>query len=103
MKWITIQAVMIVALLASCCTPRTQKTTDARPEGAVEMTINRVILDGCGYLLTGNDGIKFEPVNLDKSYHADNLKVWVAFVPVKNGMSICMAGQMVEITYISKR
>ena len=60
-------------------------------------------LDGCGYMIQLGDGTKLEPTNLKDEFKKDKLDVWVKYTPKKGGASICMAGQIVDITDIQLR
>src|SRR5687768_7118523 len=60
-------------------------------------------LDGCRFMLQLESGKKLEPTNLAAEYTKDGLKVWVKYQLVKNAMSICMAGEIVQLTNIEKR
>ena len=60
-------------------------------------------VDGCGYMIQLGDGSKLEPTNLKEEFKKDKLDVWVKYIEKKGGMSICMAGQMADITDIQLR
>lgn len=62
-------------------------------------------LDGCGYLIVLDNGERLEPLNLGSQTlkPADGMKVWITYTNAQNAASICMAGQMVNITCISER
>ena len=60
-------------------------------------------VDGCGYMIQLGDGAKLEPTNLKDEFKKDKLDVWVKYTFKKGGASICMAGQIVDITDIQLR
>lgn len=61
-------------------------------------------LDGCGYMIQLGDGKKLEPSKpLADEFKKDNLDVWVKYATKKGGMSVCMAGEMADITDIHLR
>jgi hypothetical protein len=61
-------------------------------------------LDGCKFVLELQNGARLEPVNLsDFSIEPkDGMKVWITYNSVPMG-SICMVGETVELTCITKR
>jgi len=94
---------IIVLLIAfgSC----TNDTCNCGSE-AVKATIEDFTgLDGCGYLIVLEDGTRLEPINLNSQTvaPADGKKVWITYTKATNSASICMVGDMVEITCISER
>src|SRR4051812_47827488 len=72
-------------------------------EGYVKATVINYTIDGCTFLLQLADEKKLEPTNLPEAFKKDNLSVWVKYVDKKDAMSICMAGQIVEISDIQLR
>jgi hypothetical protein len=54
-------------------------------------------LDGCQYLLVLENGEKLQPQQLDEKFKTDSTKLYVKYKKIE-GMSICMAGMMVELT-----
>jgi hypothetical protein len=92
--------VLFVAL-ASCTT---NKSTCGN--SAVKATIEDFTgLDGCGWVIVLDDGSRLEPLNLSSQTvtPADGKKVWLTYTTAKNTASICMVGDMVEITCMSER
>lgn len=101
-------------LISSChCKKKTTSETviatpeikkDFEAEGYVKATVVDYQLDACRYLLQLPDEKKLEPSpNLSPEFQKDQLAVWVKYIPKKGGMSVCMAGQMIEISDIQIR
>jgi len=76
---------------------------DFEGEGYVKATVIKYALDGCGFLLQLADEKKLEPTNLSADFKKDNLTVWIKYAAKKGGMSVCMAGQIVELSDIQMR
>jgi hypothetical protein len=76
---------------------------DFEVEGYTKATVINYAVDGCTFLLQLADEKKLEPTNLSTDFKKDNLAVWVKYMPKKGGMSVCMAGQIVEISDIQLR
>ena len=74
-----------------------------RPEGAIEATILRSEFAGCSWLIRTEEGLMLEPDKIEDKFQKDKLKIWVAFQTAKGGMSVCMSGKPVNISYIDKR
>jgi hypothetical protein len=75
---------------------------DFLKEGYVKARVrNMAGLDGCGFLLILDNGETLEPVNLDKQFMQDGLKLWIRYTTTGNA-SICMAGIVVTLTAIEK-
>ena len=105
--------------LASCCGKKNaaaQNTTipevkrDFEKEGFIKATVVYYELDGCKYILqlvsdpNGPDVIyQLEPQNLKEEFQKDQLAVWIKYTARKGGVSVCMAGQMVDLTDIQLR
>ena len=62
-------------------------------------------LDGCGYIIELEDGTRLEPINLATFdfQPKDWQKLRVTYEVVANSGSICMVGELVEITCITER
>lgn len=98
--------------LSSCCGKKkiiteTETTTEQKRdfviEGYTQATVINYELDGCKYILQLPDEKKLEPLNLPDEFKKDQLRVWIKYVPKKNAVSVCMAGQIVELTDIRIR
>ncbi len=93
--------VVFLIAFASCTTDTCNCGNDA-----VKATIEDFTgLDGCGWVLVLEDGTNLEPTNLNSQQvaPADGKKVWVTYTKAQNAASICMVGDMVEITCMSER
>lgn len=104
-KHIFATIVLFVSLLfsISCWPPADRyRAISTTGDHYTEMTVVKLDLDGCSWMLQPKDGKKLEPVNLKDEYKKDNLNVLVTYEPYK-GTSICMAGEMVTITDIKLR
>jgi len=62
-------------------------------------------LDGCGMVISLENGDKINPVNLSDFdiEIVDGKKVWVSYSIQENAMGICMVGKIVEIVCVSDR
>ena len=76
---------------------------DFEKEGYVKATVINYEVDGCAFMLQLEDGKKLEPSGLAADFKKDQLAVWIKYIPKKGGASICMAGQMVDLTDIQLR
>ena len=76
---------------------------DFEKEGYVKASVIFYEVSGCEYILKLEDGKKLEPVNLALSFKKDMLPVWIKYIPKKEAVSICMAGQIVELIDVQAR
>lgn len=93
--------VAIIILFAGCTSEKNACGSDA-----VKATIKDFTgLDGCGWVLVLEDDTRLEPLNLvgQTVAPADGKKVWLRYKVANNSASICMVGEMVEITCIGER
>ena len=62
-------------------------------------------LDGCIWVIELTDGTRLEPINLGDFdiVPADGKKIDIAYTTAPSYLSICMAGEIVEITAIVER
>lgn len=65
--------------------------------------VDKTGLDGCRFMLQLEDGKMLQPLNLGEKYMKDGMKVWVQYTIQKDVMTVCMAGDVVNITEIEKR
>jgi inhibitor of cysteine peptidase len=63
-------------------------------------TVTFVDLEGGFYGITGDDGTNYYPVQLDEQYRIDGLRVAFEYEPVKDGVTIQMWGEPVDLTFI---
>ncbi|MBN2213660.1 MAG: PKD domain-containing protein [Bacteroidales bacterium] len=60
-------------------------------------------LDGCGFLIELDNGLRLEPILQDTTFHfRDNQRVRLSYIKRPDLMSICMAGIIAEITCIKE-
>ena len=90
--------VLLVSALLSC--KNQEQATLNQPSGIPATVIDYRELDGCEFLIQLRDGTKLQPVNLDNKFKKDKLEVLITWKKY-DGASICMAGTMVEITFIT--
>lgn len=97
--------------ISSCkCKKDATKTTttavvkDFEKEGYVKAIVIYSDLDACRYLLVLANETRLEPsANLATEFQQDQLAVWVKYTEKKGGMSVCMAGTLVDISDIQIR
>lgn len=96
--------------LAACCGKKKaiaqsskEIKRDFENEGYIKATVIFYEVSGCEYVLKLEDEKKLEPSNLAADYKKDQLAVWLKYISKKGGMSVCMAGQMVDIIDIQLR
>lgn len=88
----------------SCCKKAAAPEPDYAALGYKKATVINYALDGCMWMLELEDKTKKEPKNLPEEFRVENKAVWVKYsIAKKGGMSICMAGEMVEIEDIKAR
>ena len=95
MKWIYVIGVLA---LGSCAK---QMSCPNAVKGKIK---NLVGLDGCGWVIETKEK-SFDPVNLgdfEKQLPKGNKPFYFTYEPFE-GSSICMAGQIVKITCVSKK
>lgn len=63
-------------------------------------TVTYVSLEGGFYGIVGDDGTNYLPLNLDKQYEQDGLRVAFEYEPVKDVATIQMWGEPVNLTFI---
>ncbi len=87
---------------ADTVTPEVKRDFEA--EGYVKAMVIYYDLDACRYLLVLTNEKKLEPsAELPTAFQNDKLTVWLKYAPKKGGVSVCMAGQMVDIADIQIR
>ncbi len=63
-------------------------------------TITSINLEGGSFGIVGDDGKDYLPLNLDKQYEQDGLRVAFEYEPVKDVATIQMWGETVNLTFI---
>lgn len=57
-------------------------------------------IDGCSYVISINDSTNYEPINLEKTYQKDGLKIMFTY-KLSRAMTACMMGQPIVIQKIN--
>lgn len=95
-----------VSLLLFSCSKLKKVTTtnvDYAAEGYVKAMVVDIELDGCKYMLElESDKKKLEPDGLQEIFMQDSLPVWIKYKHADR-MSICMAGETIDLLDIKKR
>lgn len=99
----------VAAILFSCHRVKEAVSEKADPKydyaanGYVKGYVTNVQLDGCTWMIQlDSAGKRIEPNEIPPSFQQDSLLIWVKYKPEER-MSICMAGQTVNILDIRKR
>ena len=109
LKYIPFTIVIIISSLLFSCTKPLQseggnKTkSSSKNDGYVNATIVRSDLDGCSWIVELEDGKKLQPISLTPEFQKDKLKVRIKYFINKDGMSICMVGEMINVLDIKLR
>ena len=89
------QVIIVVGLiLLSNCSSISDSTEVFNERGTV-------ILGLC-WLIVNDDGMKYEPINLDAEFRIEDLSVKFEFKRRTDLGSICMQGRMIELIKIEK-
>lgn len=102
---VIILSFLLATTFVSCKTKKSaQENDEAKFSNYQKATIIKNDMDGCSWMivLDSEPEKKLEPVNLKEEFKVENQKIWLQY-KVHNGMSICMMGQMINITAIEKR
>jgi hypothetical protein len=95
-----------VSFLVFSCTKfkkATTDNTDYAAQGYVKAMVVDIELDGCKYMLElESDKKKLEPDGLQEIFMKDSLPVWIKYKHADR-MSICMAGETIDLLDIKKR
>ena len=83
----------------------TVSTSDAKRSNSVSFvgTVKYIQLEGGFYGIVAKDGTKYNPVNLDKKYQKDGLKVKCQATIKTDTVSIQMWGKIIEVKKIEKQ
>ena len=84
-------------------TTTAEQKRDFEKEGYAKATVINYEVDGCKFILKLEDGKKLEPSALSDDFKTDQLAVWIKYAPKKGVVSVCMAGQVVELSDIQIR
>lgn len=101
-------AVLNISITSCCChkkaastsdvTTKKEESIDYEKQGFVKATVIILNLDGCNYLLQLGSGKRLEVQGLPVELKKEKLQLWIKYVPDKEAMSICMAGEIVKLT-----
>ena len=73
-------------------------------QGFVQATVvDNSGLDGCRFMLQLQSGKKLQPLSLEEKFMKDGAKVWIKYREQKHAMSVCMAGDVVQVLAIEER
>lgn len=94
----------ILMLFTVSCKEKKLTDTDMEGSGYVKAMVISYEVDGCGYMLElTSDKSKLEPDGLQPEFQKDSLPVWIKYKAAPDRMSICMAGQTIDLLEIKKR
>ena len=65
-------------------------------------TVKFIALEGGFYGIIGDDGKKYDPVNLATEYRQDGLRIRFTAKPAKDQVSFHMWGELIEILTIER-
>jgi inhibitor of cysteine peptidase len=65
-------------------------------------TVKYIGLEGGFWGIIGDDGKKYDPINLPDEFKAEDLKVYFEYKIAEDQISFHMWGQLIEITKIRK-
>lgn len=85
--------VLSFTLLISC-----SKLTKEKNEWGEKGTVSL----GFCWLIVSEEGIKYEPINLDEDFKTKGLRVKFTFMEKTDMASICMQGRIIELIRIEK-
>jgi hypothetical protein len=92
---------LISIILMACKTPKgtgVMTRQEAIRQGYIHVTVKDYRdLDGCQFLLVLENGEKLQPQQMDEKYKVDSIMLYIKYKKI-DGMSICMAGTLVELT-----
>jgi hypothetical protein len=100
-----------LAFTSCCCkkkaanknTVATDVKRDFEKEGYVKATVINYEVDGCSFMIQLEDGKKLDPSSLADDFRKDQTAVWIKYTIKKGGASVCMAGQMIDVSDIQFR
>lgn len=104
MKWLVVTFCLLI-LTAACNGSRfTQPVSVDSSENTILITgtIQYLPFEGGFYGIIGDDGKKYDPVNLTSQFAVDGLRVKVQARIIKDAASIHMWGKIIEIMTINR-
>lgn len=103
MKRITIFTLCIsMFVLTNCNRPMAGTSEPEVPTETITGTIHHINLEGGFWGIIGDDGTKYNPVNLPPEYQKEGLRVKLTAEKIEKGVSIQMWGQMLRILKIKE-
>lgn len=97
---------MVIGLTFLIACKSKQKTPVAEEnlnfEGLELVTVEKFEVDGCNYMLKQASGKRLQPANLPDSLWTDGLQIYVSYKLVPEAITICMAGDVVNLQIIKK-
>ncbi|CAN5896771.1 hypothetical protein BH11BAC7_BH11BAC7_34240 [soil metagenome] len=110
MKKYFLLSILAIAVIAFSChrvkevvSEKADAKYDYAANGYAKGYVTEVQLDGCKWMIQlDSAGKRIEPDEIPPGFQHDSLAVWVKYKSVDR-MSICMAGQTVDIVDIKKR
>ncbi len=110
MKKYILLSIFSIALIAFSChrvkeavSEKADPKYDYAANGYAKGYVTEVQLDGCKWMIQlDSAGKRIEPDEIPPAFQQDSLLIWVKYQSVER-MSICMAGQTVNIIDIRKR
>ena len=99
-----IVALLFCCLMFACKSIQKQKSNSfSCKEGFEKVTVvNKIGLDGCGYMLQRADSSAFEVNNFPDSLKVEGKTFCIKYHVAKQQMSICMGGQRIDILEVQK-
>lgn len=97
-------AIVLGTFISACIFKKaTVSDADMEAQGFVRAMVVEMNLDGCGYMIElSSDKSKLEPDGLQPEFQKDSFPVWIKYKAVDR-MSVCMAGQTIDLLEIKKR
>ena len=89
-------------ILTNCNHPTTGTSGSEVPTETITGTIHHINLEGGFWGIIGDDGTKYNPVNLPPEYQKEGLRVEITAEKIEKGVSIQMWGQMIRILKIKQ-
>jgi hypothetical protein len=91
----------VTIILTSCKVKEPQAVLPIPANAILVKVIDASELDGCQMLLEMESGDKLDPINLPEKYKKDGIRLFITY-KIKDGVSICMSGKLVQLDYISE-
>lgn len=101
---ISVISISIILNLVSCTATKNETSNSSSiPPNAIQATVvDFRELDGCEFLILTSDGKKLQPINLQANFKKNGTQLFITY-KVAKGISICMAGEMVELLFVQEQ